>query len=89
VTHFELYSGIKHHKDISRMDKLISFLEVLDFNTIQAQEAASIYRSLKKQNKLIEFRDIFIAASALSNNLPLATLNKKHFQRIEGLALIS
>ncbi len=88
VTEFELYSGIKHDEDVARMDKLLSFVEILDFDSYQAQKAAEIFRALKRQNKLIEYRDIFIAASALSANLPLATLNHKHFKRIEGLTLI-
>ena len=34
---------------------------------------------------MIEFRDIFIAATCIENNLPIVTLNKKHFERIAGL----
>jgi tRNA(fMet)-specific endonuclease VapC len=37
---------------------------------------------------MIEFRDIFIAATCIVNELPLITLNKKHFKRIEELKLI-
>ncbi len=70
------------------MDKLLAFVDILDFDSHQAQKAAEIFRALKRQNKLIEFRDIFIAASALSTNFPLATLNHKHFKRVEGLTLI-
>ena len=29
-----------------------------------------------------------IAATAISNNLPIATLNRKHFERIDNLTLI-
>ena len=37
---------------------------------------------------LIELRDLFIAASALAHDLPLATLNIKHFERVDGLVLV-
>jgi len=30
---------------------------------------------------------LFIAATAIANGLPLATLNRKHFDPIEGLKL--
>jgi len=32
--------------------------------------------------------DLLIGAIALHENIPLATLNKKHFQRIPGLELL-
>ncbi|OJV16835.1 MAG: hypothetical protein BGO21_28680 [Dyadobacter sp. 50-39] len=43
---------------------------------------------LKKQSKLIGMADIFIAATAVHYGLPLATLNVKHFERIEELQIL-
>ena len=43
---------------------------------------------LLTENKMIEFRDIFIASSAIVNKLPLATFNLNHFARINGIRLI-
>ncbi len=37
---------------------------------------------------MIEATDIFIAATALVNNLPVKTLNERHFARVEGLLLV-
>ena len=37
---------------------------------------------------LIEFRDILIASSAIAQNIPLATLNHKHFNRIDDLNIL-
>ncbi|MEY4906232.1 MAG: hypothetical protein RLZZ292_4047, partial [Bacteroidota bacterium] len=34
-----------------------------------------------------DHRDIFIAATAIANNLPIKTLNIKHFARIPNLIL--
>ncbi|MCF2491295.1 hypothetical protein L0659_24190 [Dyadobacter sp. CY347] len=50
-------------------------------------KAAEIYHNLRRRNSLIEFRDIFIAATALTFQLPIKTLNQGHFQRIENLEL--
>lgn len=88
VTVFELYSGVKDDKHIEAIDKVLSFLEILDFNTHQAKLASDTFRTLKKKNNLIEFRDIFIASCAIYENIPLVTLNTKHFKRIETLVLI-
>jgi len=43
---------------------------------------------LKAKNKLIDAPDILIAGTAMRNNLPLATLNRKHFERINGLEMV-
>ena len=67
---------------------ITSNFQVLDFSEAVAYRAAEIYRQLKKENLLIEFRDIFIAATCLEFDFPILTLNKKHFQRIKGLSLI-
>ena len=67
---------------------VLSHLEVLDFDREQSKVASNIFRSLKSKNKLIEFRDIFIASCAITSNIPLATLNTKHFKRIDGLILL-
>jgi tRNA(fMet)-specific endonuclease VapC len=37
---------------------------------------------------MIEFRDIFIAATAIVNEMPVKTLNLKHFQRITEVGIV-
>ncbi len=54
-----------------------------------ADIASDIAKKLKTVNKIIEFRDIFIAATAIANNMPLSTLNVKHFKRIDDLELLA
>ena len=36
----------------------------------------------------VKQQTLFIAAAAVANKLPLATLNRKHFERIEALKMI-
>ena len=85
VTLYELYSGAKNDKQKKELDIILSFLEIIPFDISQAKYASDIFQTLKKENKLIEFRDIFIASCAISKKLPLVTLNKKHFERIDGI----
>jgi predicted nucleic acid-binding protein len=66
---------------------LLDGIPVLPFNEEVSVCAAEIYHSLRRRNQLIEFRDIFIAASAITFHLPVKTLNQGHFQRIENLIL--
>jgi tRNA(fMet)-specific endonuclease VapC len=63
-------------------------LSILPFTDAVAEKAGEIYHRLRKTNQIIEFRDIFIAATCLTFNLPIATLNKKHFRRIDGLKIL-
>jgi len=48
----------------------------------------SAYRELKLKRKQIEIADLFIAATAVAHNFPFATLNRKHFDRIDRLNIL-
>lgn len=61
---------------------------VLPFDDSAVEYAYGIVRELKRKRTLIDIEDIMIAATALANDLPLATLNRKHFERIDGLKLV-
>jgi len=88
ITEFEIYSGAPD-KQIEYWRELLKDIQVLNFDSEAAKQAVQIYNKLKPINKQVDTADLFIAATALSNNLPIATLNKKHFERIDGLTLIS
>ena len=60
---------------------------LLPFNYDTAMKSAEIYNDLKSRNQVIEFRDIFIGATAILNHLPVLTLNRKHFERIDGIKI--
>ncbi len=62
---------------------------ILPFNKAANDAAIEITKHLKATNKLIEVPDIFIGATALSNNMKMATLNQKHFARISGLVIVN
>ena len=86
ICYFEYSAGSKN-QEFDRM--LFENITVFPFDAEQAEIAASIFKHLKKQNAVIEFRDILIAACALTYDIPLATLNVKHFDRIKGLELLT
>ena len=89
ITIYELYMGNNSEEKILELEMLLSPFIILNFNKLIAIEAAKIYNLLKKKNQLIEFRDIFIAATCIVNNQPLLTRNTKHFSRIEDLKLVN
>lgn len=44
---------------------------------------------LRERNQLIGDMDLFIATTALEHGLNLLTTNARHFDRVEGLAIVS
>ena len=88
ISVFELFNGATSEAKKQDVEQVCQQISVLDFNLDTAKIASEIYLDLRAKNKLIEFRDILIAASALQHTLPIATLNRKHFERIEWLELV-
>jgi predicted nucleic acid-binding protein len=87
ITEFEFLNGV-NDKNIDTVNSLLKEFLILDFNSECAKISSKIYKNLKKINKLIPPPDIFIAATAINNNMELVTLNENHFQHISGLKLL-
>ncbi len=69
-------------------ERLLRAFARVDLDSKAAAHAAVIRRSLRLQGKLIGDFDILIAASALTESLPLVTRNIAEFSRVEGLELV-
>ena len=87
VTKYEIYSGATSNQ-LAFWDSILQALTVMPLDEAAINTAVATNSALKKKRKQIDLADLFIAATAITNNLPLATLNKKHFDRIDTLKLI-
>ncbi len=87
VTKYELYSGATSLQ-VSFWDDVLKSLEVISLDEASVDIAVEINAVLKKNRKQIDLADLFIAATAVSNGLPIATLNKKHFERVDKIEII-
>ena len=87
ITKCEIYSGATPNQQ-SFWDDVLKIVDVIPFDEASADIAVQINASLKRKRKQIDMADLFIAATALSQGLSFATLNKKHFERIEQLTII-
>jgi len=87
VTLYELLMGATNEEKRKDVQLLTEDTIVLPFDDGVSIRASEIYHNLRKINKMIEFRDIFIAATCMIYNLPIKTTNKIHFQRIKGLKI--
>ena len=87
ITLYEVYSGATPVQ-LPYWDDLLQKVNVLSFNKDVVKVAVTINNQLKQNRKQIDLADLFIAATAISNNIPFATLNRKHFDRIDGINII-
>jgi len=87
ITKYEIYSGATKSQLQFWNDVLIA-ISVIPFDESSVDKAVEINSMFKRKRKQIALADLFIAATAMNYNLPIATLNKKHFERIEGLTLV-
>jgi tRNA(fMet)-specific endonuclease VapC len=88
ISEFEFLAGVSEDHAAS-LNKFFKKIDIIPFDSRASIIASSIYKNLKSRNQIIEFRDIFIAATAIANDLPAATLNENHFGRIERLKLLT
>ena len=87
ITEYEILVGSNNETN-SFWEDFFERVTVLPFGKLENKEAIAIFKQLKQDNKLIEIPDILIGATAKANKLKLATLNKKHFERVKNLELI-
>ena len=87
VVIFEVFSGADNEQRNFWKEFLHNAIRLpLDERT--SEIAADLFRKLRQKNVRMESSDLFIAATAIANDLPLATLNRKHFEQIDGLRLL-
>ena len=85
--HKEFYIGNrKSHSDF--WESLSEKLSIIPFEKACSNNAVTIYLELLKANRMIDLADILIGATAITFKIPIATLNIKHFTRINGLEIL-
>ena len=87
ISYQEIYSGTTPAQ-LPFWQDLLKQTTVLAFSQNIAQIAVDINDELKKKRKQIDMADLFIAATAITHNLPIATLNRRHFERIDSLNIM-
>ncbi|MGB6221538.1 type II toxin-antitoxin system VapC family toxin [Haloferula sp.] len=69
-------------------EAMLSRFEMLPMERSTANSYAIITRELRDRRELIGANDLWIAAAALANDLPLVTNNQSHFKRVPGLMVV-
>jgi tRNA(fMet)-specific endonuclease VapC len=87
ITEYEIYSGANQNQ-LSFWVEILKTTKVLSFDQSAAKIAVEINNELKRKRKQIGIADLFIASTTIAHNLPVSTLNKKHFERIDSLQIV-
>lgn len=87
ITVYEIYVGANSLQS-SFWNEFLEKIEVLPLTHTVAKTAVIINTELKRKRNQIDIADLFIASTAIANNLKIATLNKKHFERINDLTIV-
>ena len=69
--------------------KLLSRLAVYDLDREIADKAGDLVAASMKSGRLLGVPDAIIAATAISNNLTLVTLNPNDFRNVVGLSTLA
>ncbi|HLF28790.1 MAG TPA: type II toxin-antitoxin system VapC family toxin [Anaerolineae bacterium] len=88
ITVYELLFGMARAQKRVSEEALLDVMLTLPFDDTAARRAAQLHASLIGQNADIGVKDTLIAAICLAQNLPLLTLNERHFSRVPGLRLL-
>lgn len=95
INYLELIFGLdienpKHKVEEEFYDDIMENYAVFNLNIESCKKAREIFFLLKKKGNIIEDMDYAIAGILLTNGVnKIITRNKKHFERIPGLKVIS
>jgi predicted nucleic acid-binding protein len=91
----EYWKGVERADGLARRRAREAFFEaafgglpVLAFDGELARSAARIWAELRRAGATIPPLDLLVATTAVEHGLSLATFDRRHFGRIEGLELI-
>ena len=85
----ELFVGAYKRNDIKGMGQANYIAQTFEIIPISPhlEDYAKLRAGLERQGCKLDSMDLFIAASALAEDLTLVTHNTKHFSRVPGLKL--
>jgi tRNA(fMet)-specific endonuclease VapC len=83
-----LFELLLRRNNLDAVERFVERVNVLPFDDKSARLASVLHKQLREKGTPVEFRDIFIAATAMTNGCILSTLNIKDFSMIPRLKLL-
>ena len=95
ITASELLHGVHrarsaavHARRSAFVEHVISAMEPLPITTAIARAHAAVWAELEQGGNPIGAHDLWIAATALSHGMAVATANARDFERVPGLTVV-
>jgi predicted nucleic acid-binding protein len=94
ITVAELWHGVERASGEHRGKReryiraILEELPTIPYVETTALEHARIWASLESSGQMIGDYDLIVAATAIERGSTIATFNKRHFERVEGLKVI-
>ena len=92
ISAYEILKGAdissRPERNLTKVQNLLSNIEVLDLTMQACQEASVVYREMERAGCLIGEFDVLIAAIAKTNGEAVLSRDK-HFKSVKGLKLIN
>ena len=82
----ELIVGARDKRELATIDSFLALYTVVPLSDSIGTRAYQLLKAYAKSHGLHVF-DSLVAATAIEKALTLVTLNRKHYQMIEGLLL--
>ena len=86
---FELLAGVRSEKHIQQRCQLLDLTEIVEMDRKISEKAAELFTVLRSRGITIDNEDLIVAATSIILDIPLLTANKKHFNNIESLDVVS
>lgn len=88
ISVFEIWQGARSGRSTTAIDALFDACHILPFDAPAARLAGELRAQLRDQHADIGPTDSLVAGICISRGAALLTRNRKHFERIPGLALL-
>ena len=89
ITAFELYCGVGRGGRADQIESLLRVVPTVDLSPTAARLAAHHYTRLRRAGSPIGNQDLLLSGTALQFQIPILTRNRKHFERIQELEVLS
>ncbi len=86
VTYMELLQGSLNKPETAKIEKIREVCRLIHLDLQISEQSLSLIRQYSLSHRL-QIPDALIAATSLTLNIPLLTLNQKDFHYINGLEL--
>lgn len=87
ITQMELLVGCRNKTEQRQLERFLRPFPILALNEVIADQAVALLRQYRLSHGLL-MPDALIAATALVNGVPLATMNQRDYHFIAGIQLV-